>query len=76
VVEAATAGKFRIYPVETIDQGLEILTGLPVGERDENGNYPEGSINQRVEARLAALAEKWRAFSAQAGGGAPAEGKA
>jgi lon-related putative ATP-dependent protease len=76
VVEAAAAGKFHIYPVETIDQGIEILTGLPAGERDENGNYLEGSINQRVEARLTALAEKWRAFSAQASAAAPAEGKA
>ncbi|GAB4440151.1 MAG: ATP-binding protein [Anaerolineae bacterium] len=64
VVEAAAAGKFQIYPVETIDQGIEILTGLPAGERDEAGNYPEGSLNQRVETRLAALADKWRAFSA------------
>lgn len=64
VVEAVAAGKFQIYPVETIDQGIEILTGLPAGERDEAGNYPEGSLNQRVEARLAALADKWRAFSA------------
>lgn len=71
VVEAAAAGRFQIYPVETIDQGIEILTGLPAGERDEAGHFPEGSINQRVEARLAALAEKWQAFSAPAdrGGG-------
>jgi lon-related putative ATP-dependent protease len=64
VVEAAAAGQFHIYPVETIDQGIELLTGLPAGERDEAGHFPEGSINQRVEARLAALAEKWQAFSA------------
>jgi predicted ATP-dependent protease len=64
VVEAVAAGKFHIYPVETIDQGIEILTGLPAGERDEAGNYPEGSFNQRVEARLAALADRWQAFNA------------
>lgn len=69
VVEAAAAGQFHIYPVETIDQGIEILTGLPAGERDTAGHFPEGSINQRVEARLAALAEKWQAFSAPAGRG-------
>ncbi|NWG75154.1 MAG: AAA family ATPase [Rubrivivax sp.] len=69
VVEAAAAGQFHIYPVETIDQGIELLTGLPAGERDESGHFPEGSINQRVEARLAALAEKWQAFSAPAGRG-------
>jgi hypothetical protein len=50
--------------VDTIDQGIEILTGLPAGERDEAGNYAQGSLNQRVEARLATLADKWRSFSA------------
>jgi lon-related putative ATP-dependent protease len=62
VVEAVAAGQFQIYPVETIDQGIELLTGLPAGDRDEAGHYPEGSINQRVEARLTALAEKWQAL--------------
>jgi lon-related putative ATP-dependent protease len=66
VVEAAKAGQFHLYPVETIDQGIELLTGLPAGQRDESGSFPEGSLNQRVEARLAALAEKWQAFSAPA----------
>ncbi|MBI4454365.1 MAG: AAA family ATPase [Acidobacteria bacterium] len=65
VVEAASAGTFHIYAVETIDQGIEILTGLPAGERDKNGNFPEGSVNQRVEVGLGALAEKRRAFGAR-----------
>jgi predicted ATP-dependent protease len=59
VVAAVETGQFQIYAVETIDQGLEILTGLPAGERDETGNFPAGSVNQRVETRLAALAETW-----------------
>lgn len=67
VVEAVAAGQFHLYPVTTIDQGIEILTGLPAGERDEHGKYPEGSLNGRVEARLAALADRWRAFSTPAG---------
>ncbi len=62
VVEAVEQGQFQIYPVETVDQGLELLTGLPAGERDEAGNFPEGSINQLVEARLIELAEKQRHF--------------
>jgi len=66
VVEAVAAGQFHIYPVETIDQGIEILTGIPAGERDEAGNYPEGSINYLVQARLAELAEKQAAFGATA----------
>jgi predicted ATP-dependent protease len=68
VVEAIAAGQFAIYPVETIDQGIEILTGLPAGERDETGKYPEGSINARVEARLIAMAEKWQALRPPTGG--------
>jgi lon-related putative ATP-dependent protease len=62
VVEAVDAGRFHVYPVETIDQGIEILTGLPAGEPDEAGAYPEGSINYRVKERLAELAEKRQAF--------------
>jgi lon-related putative ATP-dependent protease len=63
VVEAVDTGQFHIYPVETVDQGIEILTGVPAGERDEEGNYPEGSINRLVEARLAELAEKRAQFT-------------
>jgi hypothetical protein len=57
IVDAAAAGKFHIYAVETIDQGIEILTGLPAGSHDENGKFPDGSINQRVERRLVEFAE-------------------
>jgi predicted ATP-dependent protease len=60
VVEAVAAGKFSVYPVETIDQGLEILTGVAAGERDATGQFPEGSINQRVERRLYEFAERAR----------------
>lgn len=58
VVDAAAAGKFHIYPVNTIDEGIEILTGIAAGERGRNGRYPQGTINQRVEARLRLLAKK------------------
>jgi len=58
VVQAVRAGQFHMYAVETIDKGIEILTGLSAGERDPAGKFPNGSINQRVEARLAELAEK------------------
>ena len=52
VVEACKSGMFHIYPVSTIDEGIEILTGLPAGERDKNGNYPENSINGKVQRKL------------------------
>lgn len=52
VVEACKEGKFHIYPVSTIDEGIEILTGLPAGQRDENGNYPKDTVNGKVQERL------------------------
>ncbi|MCB0033411.1 MAG: AAA family ATPase, partial [Anaerolineales bacterium] len=63
VVAAAEAGEFHIYSVTTIDQGIEILTGVPAGEADEEGNYPEGTINERVVQRLKKLQEKARAMN-------------
>ncbi|MDB5035384.1 MAG: ATP-dependent protease La [Chlorobi bacterium] len=56
VVEAVADGKFHIYPVSSIDQGIEILTGVAAGRRDEQDAYPEGTINSLVERRLAELA--------------------
>lgn len=64
VVEAAAAGRFSIYPVKTIDEGIELLTGIAAGEREESGRFPEDSINGRVEARLVAFADQVRAFNA------------
>jgi len=52
VVNAAAAGTFHIYDVETVDQGIEILTGVKAGEKLEDGTYPIGSINRAVEVRL------------------------
>lgn len=65
VVEAAAAGQFHIYPVSTIDQGIELLTGIPAGELDEDGSYPADSINGRIIARLTALAEKAREYGSR-----------
>jgi predicted ATP-dependent protease len=55
VVAAAEAGRFRIYSVDNVDQAVAILTGLPAGEAAASGDYPEGSVNRRVAARLAEL---------------------
>ena len=60
VVEAIAENQFHVFPVQTIDQGIELLTGVPAGERDADGVYPEGSINRLVEERLRAMAEKAR----------------
>lgn len=55
VVEAAAAGKFHIYAVADIDQAIALLTGLTAGEADANGEYPQGSINGLVAARVTEL---------------------
>jgi lon-related putative ATP-dependent protease len=60
VVEAVEKGEFYVYPVKTVDEGIELLTGLPAGEPDESGSYPEGTLNGMVERRLAELGEKLR----------------
>ena len=57
---AAERGDFHVYAVSHVDQAIEILTGTPVGELGPDGAFPEGTINQRVSARLADLAEKRR----------------
>ena len=69
VVEAARAGRFAIYPVETIDQGIEILTGVAAGAAGPDGAYPADSVNGRVAARLAAFADAARKFAAPPGEG-------
>jgi predicted ATP-dependent protease len=57
VRRAARAGRFRVYPVSTVDEALELFCGLPAGEPDENGTYPPDTVNGRVQAALASLAE-------------------
>ena len=65
VLEAVAAGDFKLYQIHTIDEGMEILSGLPAGELDAEGNYPEGSVNCRVQRALTTLAEKREAFGEQ-----------
>jgi lon-related putative ATP-dependent protease len=57
VVQAVQAGEFTVYPIENIDQGISLLTGTPAGSRDENGEFPEDSVNGRVEASLIRFSE-------------------
>jgi len=64
VVQAVKDGQFHIYPVETIDEGIEILTGVTAGKPDDEGKYPSESVNGRVYARLVELAEKRQKFGA------------
>ncbi len=67
VVEAVEQGKFHIYAVSTIDEGIEVLTGTPAGERDSEGHYPPSSINGLVEKRLEEYSKRLKQFSAPQG---------
>ena len=63
VVEAAEAGRFRVYAVETVDEAIALLTGRPAGEPGEDGTYPLDSVNGFVDARLVELAELAREYA-------------
>lgn len=62
IIEAAKEGKFHIYPISTIDEGIALLTGKDAGERQPDMTYPEGTVNWAVQERLNNLAEKVKAF--------------
>ena len=62
VVDAVRQGKFHIYPVRTIDEGITVLTGVEAGERQEDGAYPEGTVNHAIQNRLRELATKLKDF--------------
>ncbi len=69
VVEAANRGEFHVYAVETIDQGIELLTGMQAGESDDEGVFPEGSVNFLVQNQLAEFAKLAKAAAAGDGNG-------
>jgi lon-related putative ATP-dependent protease len=60
---AVKEGNFHIYPVRTIDEGIEVLTGVKTGKRRKDGSFEPNSINDRVQKRLTSLAEKLRDFT-------------
>lgn len=63
VVEACKAGRFAVFPVSTINEGIASLTGCSAGECAADGRYPAGTINRRVEDRLRAFASIRRSFA-------------
>ena len=65
VVEAVNKGKFHIYAVNTIDEGIAILTGMEPGNQRDDGTYPEGSLNGLVHQKLMDMAEKMKKFHSQ-----------
>jgi len=67
VVEAVERGEFHLWAVRTVDEGIELLTGQPAGERGDDGSYPDGSVHALVEERLRGYAERLRAFASTDG---------
>jgi lon-related putative ATP-dependent protease len=59
---AIEKGEFHVWTVTTVDEGIELLTGIPAGERQEDGRFPADTINARVDARLRELAERMEKF--------------
>jgi len=64
LVEAVKAGKFNIYSVKTIDEGIEFLTGTKAGERREDGTFEEGTVNYLVDKQLTEMANKLKEYPA------------
>ncbi len=62
VVEAVGAGKFRIFPVTRVEEGIEILTGVAAGARGSDGKFPKDSVFARVDHRLRELAEMMKEY--------------
>ncbi len=62
VVTAVTEGKFHIWPINTLDEGIELLMGSPAGQRQKDGRYPAGTVHHAVQARLLQLAEELNKF--------------
>ena len=67
ILEAAKTGKFTIYPVSTIDEGIEVLTGVKAGERRPDGTFEEGTVNYLVDKRLKEMAETMKEYRSGAG---------
>jgi lon-related putative ATP-dependent protease len=64
VVQAVRAGRFHVFAVASVDEGLELLTGRPAGARAPDGSYPEGSVNAAVDRALAEGVERLKALRA------------
>ena len=65
VVEAMSKDEFHIWSVTEVDDAIELLTGIPAGTRDENGSFPEGTINYLVEEKLTRFVTSMRDFDKQ-----------
>ena len=63
VVDAVAAGKFHVWAITNIDEGIELLTGVPAGQARDDGSYAPDTVHGRVQARLAAYAENLERYA-------------
>ena len=66
VVDSVSKGKFHIYSIKTINEGIEILTGIKAGKKQKSGAFPKDTLNYLVDQELQRLAKSWKTFSAPA----------
>ena len=64
VIDAVKTGRFHIYAVKTIEEGIQILTGVPAGKKLPDGGFEKDSLYDRVDRRLREMAETARRFQA------------
>lgn len=63
ILNAVDEGKFHVYSIEHVDEGLEFLTDMKVGKEKKDGSFPKGTINHKVTSNLRQLADKRKAFA-------------
>ena len=62
VVEAVRKGRFHIYPIKSVDEGISLLTGVPAGKKLKSGRYSKDSVSDLVQIRLIEMARSWKGF--------------
>jgi len=67
VLDAVRDGKFHIYAVSHVDEGIELLTGIPAGELRDDGTFPDNTVNSLADRKLTELADTWRDYIALKG---------
>ena len=68
VIDKVKEGMFHIWPISTVEEGIEILTGMEAGTRQADGGYPEGTLFRKVDERLTKLAEIVKKFAKETEG--------
>jgi hypothetical protein len=68
IIQAVDEGKFTIYAIDTVDDGIQILTGIKAGKLNAKGEYPKGSVNHCVKENLKAFYEDYARYAKETHG--------